>query len=98
MHLQDRLRSVREELRPEAPQPGQRADRRQGAAGFRGSEELQVRGVRAEPPVRGPRHPVTCVVGDARLEETYRRLLSGGRAALLLTDPPYCLLTRRRER
>src|ERR1700682_1219034 len=155
MHLQDGLRSVREELRPEAPQPGQRADRREEAAGFRGSEELQVRGVRAhrfvrkrgaqqgalpetaggdreradqargpgkrdrrggegvfgaagqarrhareegeEPPVRGPRHPVTCVLGDARLEETYRRALGGERTALLLTDPPYCLLTRRRK-
>jgi site-specific DNA-methyltransferase (adenine-specific) len=40
---------------------------------------------------------VTCVLGDARLEETYRRALSGERAGLLLTDPPYCLLTRRRK-
>jgi site-specific DNA-methyltransferase (adenine-specific) len=40
---------------------------------------------------------VTCVRGDARDEETYRRTLGAGRAALLLTDPPYCLLTRRRK-
>ncbi len=38
-----------------------------------------------------------CVRGDAREEETYRRALEGRRAALLLTDPPYCLLTRRRK-
>jgi site-specific DNA-methyltransferase (adenine-specific) len=40
---------------------------------------------------------VTCVRGDARDEATYRRTLGAGRAALLLTDPPYCLLTRRRK-
>jgi site-specific DNA-methyltransferase (adenine-specific) len=40
---------------------------------------------------------VTCVAGDARLDDTYRRALGGDRAALLLTDPPYCLLTRRRK-
>jgi site-specific DNA-methyltransferase (adenine-specific) len=40
---------------------------------------------------------VTCFRGDARDEETYRRTLGAGRAALLLTDPPYCLLTRRRK-
>lgn len=40
---------------------------------------------------------MTCVTGDARLEETYRQVLGGGRAALLITDPPYCLLTRRRK-
>ena len=38
-----------------------------------------------------------CLAADARLEETYRRVLQGERAALLLTDPPYCLLTRRRK-
>ena len=38
-----------------------------------------------------------CLAADARLEETYRRVLRGERAALLLTDPPYCLLTRRRK-
>jgi site-specific DNA-methyltransferase (adenine-specific) len=40
---------------------------------------------------------VTCLTGDARLEEAYRSALGGERAALLLTDPPYCLLTRRRK-
>jgi len=40
---------------------------------------------------------VRCLAADARLEETYRRVLQGERAALLLTDPPYCLLTRRRK-
>ena len=38
-----------------------------------------------------------CVAGDAREDETYSRALDGERAALLLTDPPYCLLTRRRK-
>ena len=40
---------------------------------------------------------MSCVRGDARSEETYRAALRGERAALLLTDPPYCLLTRRRK-
>ena len=35
--------------------------------------------------------------GDARDADTYRALLGGARAQLLLTDPPYCLLTRRRK-
>jgi site-specific DNA-methyltransferase (adenine-specific) len=39
----------------------------------------------------------SCVRGDARDEETYRQVLRGERAALLFTDPPYCLLTRRRK-
>src|SRR5256885_10717493 len=38
-----------------------------------------------------------CVEGDARQEATYEAALRGERAALLLTDPPYCLLTRRRK-
>ena len=38
-----------------------------------------------------------CVAGDARLEATWDATLHGERAALLLTDPPYCLLTRRRK-
>ena len=38
-----------------------------------------------------------CIEGDAREEETYRGSLRGERASLLLTDPPYCLLTRRRK-
>jgi len=39
----------------------------------------------------------TCKPGDARREETYGASLRGERAQLLLTDPPYCLLTRRRK-
>ncbi len=39
----------------------------------------------------------TCVAGDAREAATYERALRGERAALLCTDPPYCLLTRRRK-
>jgi site-specific DNA-methyltransferase (adenine-specific) len=35
--------------------------------------------------------------GDATIPEAYRRLLGEARADLLLTDPPYCLLTRRRK-
>ncbi len=38
-----------------------------------------------------------CVAGDAREPEAYRRALHGKKADLLLTDPPYCLLTRRRK-
>ena len=38
-----------------------------------------------------------CVKGDARLEATWEAMLGRQRAALLLTDPPYCLLTRRRK-
>ncbi len=34
---------------------------------------------------------------DARQGASYERLLVGERAELLLTDPPYCLLTRRRK-
>ena len=40
---------------------------------------------------------ISCVAGDARAEQTYDLTLSGRRAALLCTDPPYCLLTRRRK-
>ena len=40
---------------------------------------------------------MTCVAGDARLDATWDAALKGERAALLLTDPPYCLLTRRRK-
>lgn len=39
----------------------------------------------------------SCACGDARAEETYERALGGEKARLLLTDPPYCLLTRRRK-
>lgn len=38
-----------------------------------------------------------CAAGDARVEVTYAAALGGARADLLLTDPPYCLLTRRRK-
>ena len=40
---------------------------------------------------------IHCVAGDARDEAAYRAALGGERADLLLTDPPYCLLTRRRR-
>ena len=40
---------------------------------------------------------VSCAIGDAREEKTYERALGAAKAALLLTDPPYCLLTRRRK-
>jgi site-specific DNA-methyltransferase (adenine-specific) len=39
----------------------------------------------------------SCVCADATLEEGYVRALAGEKARLLLTDPPYCLLTRRRK-
>lgn len=38
-----------------------------------------------------------CVCADARQPEGYRAVLGEARASLLLTDPPYCLLTRRRR-
>ncbi len=38
-----------------------------------------------------------CVQGDATTDGAYERALGGKRAQLLLTDPPYCLLTRRRR-
>ena len=38
-----------------------------------------------------------CVCADARRDEGYAEALGGARADLLLTDPPYCLLTRRRK-
>jgi site-specific DNA-methyltransferase (adenine-specific) len=38
-----------------------------------------------------------CVNADARTDEAYARALGDRRAQLLLTDPPYCLLTRRRK-
>ena len=41
--------------------------------------------------------PQSCVCGDARRDQTYAAVLRGERAQLLLTDPPYCLLTRRRK-
>jgi DNA modification methylase len=44
-----------------------------------------------------PMRPLTCVEGDARDHRTYPLALAGARASLLCTDPPYCLLTRRRK-
>jgi site-specific DNA-methyltransferase (adenine-specific) len=38
-----------------------------------------------------------CVAGDARNPEVLARALGGSRPSFLLTDPPYCLLTRRRK-
>jgi site-specific DNA-methyltransferase (adenine-specific) len=40
---------------------------------------------------------VPCIEGDARDPGAYQRALSGERADALVTDPPYCLLTRRRK-
>ena len=39
-----------------------------------------------------------CVQGDARREDAYEAALAGEIADALITDPPYCLLTRRRKR
>jgi len=39
----------------------------------------------------------TCICADATLPDGYREALGGARADVLLTDPPYCLLTRRRK-
>jgi DNA modification methylase len=38
-----------------------------------------------------------CVQGDARREQSYGEALGGELADALVTDPPYCLLTRRRK-
>ncbi len=38
-----------------------------------------------------------CVSGDSREEASYARALDGRKAQLLLSDPPYCLLVRRRK-
>jgi site-specific DNA-methyltransferase (adenine-specific) len=40
---------------------------------------------------------VRCIEGDARDQGAYQRALAGERADALVTDPPYCLLTRRRK-
>ncbi|MBS2026766.1 MAG: site-specific DNA-methyltransferase [Deltaproteobacteria bacterium] len=37
------------------------------------------------------------LAGDARTSALYADALSGQKAAALITDPPYCLLTRRRK-
>lgn len=39
----------------------------------------------------------TCLAADATREDSYARALGAARADVLLTDPPYCLLTRRRK-
>jgi site-specific DNA-methyltransferase (adenine-specific) len=44
-----------------------------------------------------PPEALRCHRADARESEGYRAALGDGRAQLLLTDPPYCLLTRRRK-
>jgi site-specific DNA-methyltransferase (adenine-specific) len=41
--------------------------------------------------------PARCICADARQDAGYRQALFGTRADVLLTDPPYCLLTRRRK-
>jgi len=41
---------------------------------------------------------IRCVQGDARRDDAYAAALGGERADALVTDPPYCLLTRRRKR
>ena len=38
-----------------------------------------------------------CIEGDARDPAAYQRALQGELASALVTDPPYCLLTRRRK-
>src|SRR5690349_12167838 len=51
-------------------------------------------------PHRTLRYPAAvnvCVHGDAREEEAYADALGGQAADALVTDPPYCLLTRRRK-
>jgi site-specific DNA-methyltransferase (adenine-specific) len=40
---------------------------------------------------------IHCLQGDARDDSAYERVLAGARADALVTDPPYCLLTRRRK-
>lgn len=40
---------------------------------------------------------VRCVAGDSRREDSYAEALGAERASALITDPPYCLLTRRRK-
>jgi site-specific DNA-methyltransferase (adenine-specific) len=43
------------------------------------------------------RGPFSCLNADAREPASYARVLGEERADLLLSDPPYCLLTRRRK-
>ncbi|MFY2557538.1 DNA-methyltransferase [Corallococcus terminator] len=44
-----------------------------------------------------PPDALRCIRADSREPEGYRAALGDRRASLLLTDPPYCLLTRRRK-
>lgn len=41
--------------------------------------------------------PPVCQQGDSTRDETWRRALDGRKADALISDPPYCLLTRRRK-
>ncbi len=41
--------------------------------------------------------PPACINGDSTRDETWKRALDGRRADALISDPPYCLLTRRRK-
>lgn len=41
--------------------------------------------------------PVACIAGDSTTPQAWDRALSGRVADALVTDPPYCLLTRRRK-
>jgi site-specific DNA-methyltransferase (adenine-specific) len=44
-----------------------------------------------------PRDDFRIAAADARSREAYAALMGGEKAAALITDPPYCLLTRRRK-
>lgn len=41
--------------------------------------------------------PLPCVTGDSTTDAAWEAALGGRRADALVTDPPYCLLTRRRK-
>lgn len=41
--------------------------------------------------------PGRCIQGDSTTPEAWARALEGRKADVLLTDPPYCLLVRRRK-
>ncbi len=92
------------------PRPGadpRGRDPHLGAPRGPGDHRLQrrLRGLRPEARRRRPapalealaKVALQCIAGDARDERPYREALGGARADLLLTDPPYCLLTRRRK-
>lgn len=51
----------------------------------------------AAPAAAAPAAQPAVVIGDARDAASYQRALRGAKADLLLTDPPYCILTRRRK-